>query len=101
MKRTAVVLTALLCLTGLCLGCSSTMMQGTPFYTSPSRAPEGKAPDRVNLWPLVYYQHPVLSVLLAARQVRQRPASQPHLPRLLGLARDGARLLPSSASGLV
>ena len=61
MKRAAVVLTALLCLTGSLAGCSSTMMQGTPFYRGPK--PEGKAPDRVNLWPIVYYQHPILSVL--------------------------------------
>ncbi len=61
MKRAAVVLTALLCLAGSLAGCSSTMMQGTPFYRGPK--PEGKASDRVNLWPIVYYQHPVLSVL--------------------------------------
>ncbi len=42
---------------------SSASLKGTPFYTGPSPEPEGKAPDRVNLWPLVYYQHPVLSVL--------------------------------------
>ncbi len=44
-------------------GCASTSMKGTPFYTGEYERREGAATDRVNLWPLLYYRAPALSVL--------------------------------------
>ncbi|VGO19857.1 hypothetical protein [Pontiella sulfatireligans] len=52
-------------LAGLTLltGCSTTSMKGTPFYTGEYAEREGPAADRVNVWPLLYYRDPALSVL--------------------------------------
>jgi hypothetical protein len=47
----------------LSAGCTSTSMKGTPFYTGEYEVREGPAADRVNLWPLLYYRDPALSVL--------------------------------------
>lgn len=44
-------------------GCASTQMKGTPFYTGEYAGPRGPAEDRVNIWPLLYYRSPALSVL--------------------------------------
>ena len=44
-------------------GCASPAMKGTPFYTGEYAKRQGPAEDRVNLWPLVYYRDPALSVL--------------------------------------
>ncbi|WP_372808697.1 hypothetical protein [Pontiella sp.] len=44
-------------------GCATTSMKGTPFYTGEYDRREGPAADRVNLWPLLYYRDPALSVL--------------------------------------
>lgn len=44
-------------------GCASPAMKGTPFYSDLSPGREGPAQDRVNLWPLLYYRDPVLSIL--------------------------------------
>ena len=45
----------------LCLaGCSSVYMKGTPLYRG---AGKGAPEDRVNVWPLVYYHRPALSIL--------------------------------------
>ena len=52
-----------LILPALLTGCSTTSMKGTPFYTGEYRDSEGPAADRVNLWPLMYYRDPALSVL--------------------------------------
>lgn len=38
-------------------------MKGTPFYTGEYEVREGPAADRVNLWPILYYRDPALSVL--------------------------------------
>jgi len=38
-------------------------MKGTPFYTGEYSARQGPVEDRVNLWPLLYYRDPALSVL--------------------------------------
>jgi hypothetical protein len=52
-------------LAGLLLltGCATNSMKGTPFYTGEYEQREGPASDRVNLWPLLYYRDPALSVL--------------------------------------
>ncbi|MCF7816583.1 MAG: hypothetical protein K9M54_01775 [Kiritimatiellales bacterium] len=47
----------------LLAGCATTSMKGTPFYTGEYEASKGPASDRVNLWPVVYYRDPALSVL--------------------------------------
>ena len=47
----------------LLAGCSTTSMKGTPFYTGEYEVREGPAADRVNLWPILYYRDPALSVL--------------------------------------
>lgn len=50
----------------LCLfvsGCATKSMKGTPFYTGEYEGREGPAADRVNIWPLLYYRDPALSVL--------------------------------------
>ena len=44
-------------------GCESPQMQGTPFYTGEYEMSWGPVEDRINLWPLVYYREPVLSIL--------------------------------------
>ncbi len=44
-------------------GCATTAMKGTPFYTGEYSAQRGPAEDRVNIWPLLYYHDPALSVL--------------------------------------
>ena len=44
-------------------GCKSTAMKGTPFYTGEYEKRVGPAEDRVNVWPLLYYRNPALSVL--------------------------------------
>jgi len=44
-------------------GCASTQMKGTPFYTGEYSVKQGPVEDRLNLWPLVYYREPALSVL--------------------------------------
>ncbi len=44
-------------------GCASTSLKGTPFYTGEYEKRVGPAEDRVNLWPLLYYRNPALSVL--------------------------------------
>jgi|GEM_PF-1693963 len=47
-------------------GCASTEMKGTPFYTGEYNKRKGPAEDRVNVWPLMYYRDPALSVLWPA-----------------------------------
>lgn len=44
-------------------GCATTAMKGTPFFTGERASEIGKAEDRVNVWPLLYYREPALSVL--------------------------------------
>ncbi len=44
-------------------GCASSQMKGTPFYTGEYALRQGQAEDRVNMWPLLYYRDPALSVL--------------------------------------
>jgi len=51
---------------GLFSGCASTEMKGTPFYTGEYNTRKGPAEDRVNIWPLMYYRDPALSVLWPA-----------------------------------
>ena len=43
-------------------GCAATSMKGTPFFSG-EQASTGDPKDRVNIWPLVYYREPALSVL--------------------------------------
>ena len=54
---------AIVPLAALLTGCASTAMKGTPFYTGDYGVRRGPAEDRVNLWPLLYYREPALSVL--------------------------------------
>jgi hypothetical protein len=44
-------------------GCASPGMKGTPFYTGEYENRKGSAENRVNIWPLLYYRDPALSVL--------------------------------------
>ena len=44
-------------------GCATSSMKGTPFYTGEYEEREGLVTDRVNLWPMLYYRDPALSVL--------------------------------------
>lgn len=43
-------------------GCATTAMKATPFYTGERTVYRGDAADRVNLWPLAYWQDPAGSV---------------------------------------
>jgi len=56
-------LAVLILLPLLLSGCRSTEMKGTPFYSGEYSVRRGPAEDRVNLWPLLYYREPALSVL--------------------------------------
>jgi hypothetical protein len=47
----------------LAAGCSAPQMKGTPFFTGEYEDRQGPPEDRVNLWPLLYYRDPALSVL--------------------------------------
>ncbi len=60
MKKWVLPLAAVVMLSA---GCSTTSMKGTPFYSGEYETREGPAADRVNLWPLLYYRDPALSVL--------------------------------------
>jgi hypothetical protein len=44
-------------------GCTTTSMKGTPFYSGEYSSNLGHAEDRINLWPLLYYRDPALSIL--------------------------------------
>lgn len=44
-------------------GCATQAMKGTPFFTGEYSVRKGPAEDRVNVWPLLYYRDPALSVL--------------------------------------
>lgn len=60
MRRLAyLTVVAALCVTG----CSTVYMKGTPLYTGEDRASQAPPEDRVNLWPLLYYHKPSLSVV--------------------------------------
>lgn len=56
-------LAAALASAALLSGCASTSLKGTPFYTGEYEKRSGPAEERVNLWPLLYYRDPALSVL--------------------------------------
>jgi hypothetical protein len=43
-------------------GCTTLEMKGTPFYTGEYGIRKGHAEDRVNVWPLLYYREPALSI---------------------------------------
>lgn len=44
-------------------GCTTTSFKGTPFFTDEDDSPNKPDENRVNAWPLLYYQSPSLSVL--------------------------------------
>ena len=44
-------------------GCATEAMKGTPFFAGEFRQRQGPVEDRVNLWPLLYYRDPALSLL--------------------------------------
>ena len=56
-------LVVLISLVALAAGCRTNAMKGTPFFTGEYKGRVGPAEDRVNLWPLVYWRDPALSVL--------------------------------------
>ena len=60
--RTAFCLLVLAAVALAC-GCSSPEMRGTPFYRGELAKRTEASANRVNIWPLLYYQEPVLSVL--------------------------------------
>ncbi|MDP6524735.1 MAG: hypothetical protein QGH15_10985 [Kiritimatiellia bacterium] len=47
----------------LLAGCASPQMKGTPFYSGEYKVRQGPVEDRVNIWPLLYFRDPALSVL--------------------------------------
>ena len=53
----------LLAIAMLSSGCRTTAMKGTPFFSGEYKGRVGPAENRVNLWPLVYWRDPALSVL--------------------------------------
>ncbi len=63
MKHLARLLALGAVVVGIGGGCASTQMKGTPFYTGEYAVRQGPVEDRVNLWPLLYYREPALSVL--------------------------------------
>ncbi len=65
MKASEFSLFAVLCLAAAALlgGCKTSAMKGTPFFTGEYTTRVGAAEDRINLWPLLYYRDPALSVL--------------------------------------
>ena len=63
MKRTPLLLPLLAALAALSSGCRTTAMKGTPFFSGEYKGRVGPAENRVNLWPLVYWRDPALSVL--------------------------------------
>ena len=60
--RSVVAAAALALLSLLSAGCATTAMKGTPFFTGEYEKREGPPQDRVNIWPLMYYRHPALSI---------------------------------------
>lgn len=50
------------CLIGLLAGCRTPTMKGTPFYVGEDRKTVGEVSDRVNLWPLAYWDDPMGSI---------------------------------------
>ena len=62
MKRPLLLL-PLLALAALSSGCRTNAMKGTPFFSGEYKGRVGPAENRVNLWPLVYWRDPALSVL--------------------------------------
>lgn len=50
------------CLIGLLAGCRTPTMKGTPFYVGEERKTVGEVSDRVNLWPLAYWDDPMGSI---------------------------------------
>lgn len=45
------------------LGCSASAMKATPIWDDDFARAEGPVENRVNVWPLLYYREPALSVL--------------------------------------
>ncbi|MEF8788315.1 MAG: hypothetical protein V5A84_04530, partial [Planctomycetota bacterium] len=59
----AAMLAGLIALFAASFGCSTQQMKGTPFFEEDYEKRKGPAEERVNLWPLLYYRSPALSVL--------------------------------------
>jgi hypothetical protein len=76
-RRVRLALLVLAC--SFAAGCAAEQLKGTPFYTGEYAQSQGPAKDRVNLWPLLYYRRPALSVLwpigeyVAGEHVAVRP----------------------------
>ncbi len=50
------------CMFGLLAGCRTPTMKGTPFYVGEEKTAVGEVSDRVNLWPLAYWDDPTGSI---------------------------------------
>lgn len=79
-----------LCLAGVVLGllssgCTTTEMKGTPFYTGESSKRRGAAEQRVNVWPVLYYRAPDLSVLWPVFELTEDHAAVRPLYSVYGL----------------
>src|SRR5262245_32209237 len=57
MRAMALLVGALFC------GCSASSMKATPIWDDDFARAEGPSEDRINVWPLLYYRNPALSVL--------------------------------------
>jgi hypothetical protein len=63
-------------------------MKGTPFYSGEYEERHGPAEDRVNLWPLVYYRPPALSVLWPIGELSDQHAAVRPVFSVYGLDKD-------------
>jgi len=63
LNRKTTGLLVLACSIAFAVGCAAPSMEATPFFGGDYKVAEGKPQDRINLWPLVYYRKPALSVL--------------------------------------
>lgn len=69
-------------------GCATPAMKGTPFYTGEYSTRKGPAEDRVNLWPLLYYRDPALSVLWPLAELTDDHVAVRPLFSVYGLDRE-------------
>jgi hypothetical protein len=61
-RRNGVILVGTLLFLALLTGCSDVQMKSTPIWDGEYTKAIGPAQDRVNLWPLLYWRAPALSV---------------------------------------
>ena len=66
MKKWMLLLVGLVFLSG----CKTTSMKGAPLLSGECEQREGPAAERLNLWPIVYYRDPALTVLWPLMEFR-------------------------------